>query len=254
MNFFGKRSLYKGYLSPIAETFVRSSTLLKKSSRKLEFKNSPFRTYFQQLQIDGWQFCWTQDNQDNVTTLAITPERYDLGVEIIEGRHKYWMLTPPTTENACIELVKAACAIKDDDVTISKYHGIFLSHNSEDKPFVRQLRELLLGKGVTQVWIDEAEILIGDSLIHKIQTGIEHSEYFGIVLSNNSIQSPWVQKELEQAMMMEISSRSVKVLPLLLKKCELPGFLQGKLYADFTSSEAYDKSIEKLLRRLEKNF
>lgn len=48
----------------------------------------------------------------------------------------------------------------------------------------------------------------------------------------------------------EIKTGSVVVLPLLYEKCELPPFLEGKLYADFTSELAFAESLEKLLRRL----
>jgi len=37
---------------------------------------------------------------------------------------------------------------------------------------------------------------------------------------------------------------------LLYEKCDLPAFLQGKLYADFTSTEEYADGLAKLLRRL----
>ena len=39
--------------------------------------------------------------------------------------------------------------------------SIFLSHNSKDKPFVRKLAERLKRHGVS-VWLDEAELNIGD--------------------------------------------------------------------------------------------
>ena len=48
--------------------------------------------------------------------------------------------------------------------------SIFLSHSHVDKPFVRRLASDLIDSGV-KVWLDEAEILIGDSLIEKIGTG-----------------------------------------------------------------------------------
>jgi hypothetical protein len=42
--------------------------------------------------------------------------------------------------------------------------SIFLSHSSADKPFARRLAGDLRARGV-RVWLDEAEIGIGDSLI-----------------------------------------------------------------------------------------
>ena len=48
----------------------------------------------------------------------------------------------------------------------------------------------------------------------------------------------------------ELARRQVKVLPILLEKCEIPPFLKGKLYADFTDQFSYDPSFAKLLHAL----
>ena len=45
------------------------------------------------------------------------------------------------------------------------------------------------------MWVDEAEIKLGDSLIEKIRDGLDRVEYVGVVLSNNSINSQWVKKK-----------------------------------------------------------
>ena len=49
--------------------------------------------------------------------------------------------------------------------------SIFLSHNSQDKPFTKRLARDLDNHEV-KYWLDEAEIKIGDSLIEKIRSGI----------------------------------------------------------------------------------
>ncbi|WP_052714259.1 toll/interleukin-1 receptor domain-containing protein [Paenibacillus dauci] len=124
--------------------------------------------------------------------------------------------------------------------------SIFLSHNSKDKEFVRKLALRLQNYNV-KIWFDEAEIKVGDSLIKKIENGIDDMEYLGVILSPNSIDSEWVNKEVEMALNEEICGRKVKVLPLLYKKCTIPGFLKGKLYADFTTKKKFEESFEKLL-------
>jgi hypothetical protein len=126
-------------------------------------------------------------------------------------------------------------------------HNIFLSHTSTDKPFTRILAESLKNVGIT-VWIDEAEIKVGDSLIEKIRDGIDSVDYFGIILSPFSVKSDWVKKELDVAMNQEIENKKVKVIPILHKKCDLPGFLKGKKYADFTTS--FTEGYNELMRRL----
>ena len=127
--------------------------------------------------------------------------------------------------------------------------SIFLSHNSNDKPFVRRLARDLDAHGI-QCWIDEAEIKVGDSLIEKIRQGLDSMSYVAVILSPDSINSAWVQKEVDVAMNQEILGRQVKVLPIMYKDCALPGFLLGKKYAKFTCEEDYDGSLEDLVRSI----
>lgn len=127
--------------------------------------------------------------------------------------------------------------------------SIFLSHSSRDKFFVRELADRLKAHGVT-VWLDEAELKIGDSLTERIGSAIEENDYLGIVLSRNSIDSAWVQKELQVAMQRELREKRVVVLPLLLEEVVLPPFLKDKLYADFTDPKKYDEALPRVLKAL----
>lgn len=251
INFYGRRSLYLGYLNRTAQDVLHSKPLYTKYSTYLDVTSEGeiFRPYFEQLAKDGWKLCW--DLEKSTIPIALTPEGYCLGCEIQVEEHCEVLITPPVSKASIEALIESVLGLSTVQVKKQKYQGIFLSHTSSDKPFVRRLKQSLLDHGVENVWIDEAEIMIGDSLIRKIQDGINKSEYFGIVLSPRSINSPWVQRELEQAMNIEIGSHHVKVLPLLFEECVLPGFLLGKLYADFTTDEKYEESLNLLLRRLE---
>jgi len=127
--------------------------------------------------------------------------------------------------------------------------SVFLSHNYSDKPFVRRLAADLDNQGIPY-WLDEAEIKIGESLIEKIRAGIDKVDFVAVVLSPNSVASPWVQREVDVAMNQEIMGRRVKVLPLMYRTCDLPGFLLGKRYADFTEDGRYLTAFEDLVRSL----
>lgn len=124
--------------------------------------------------------------------------------------------------------------------------GIFLSHNTGDKDFVRKLNLDLEAHGI-RTWIDEAEIKVGESLIEKIRSGIDEMEYLAVILSPASVASEWVRREVDVAMNQEIYNRRVKVLPLLFKRCELPGFLLGKKYADFSEGTNYQNAFRDLV-------
>jgi hypothetical protein len=129
---------------------------------------------------------------------------------------------------------------------------VFISHSFTDKKFVSRLAEDLTNRGI-EVWVDEAEIKIGDSLIEKIRAGIDQVDFVAVVLSHASIESEWVKKEVDVAVNQEIAGRRVKVLPIMIEKLsqdEIPGFLLGKLYADFSSEDNYREALRKLLERL----
>lgn len=251
--FFGYRKVWISYLNKTVENLVSNNEVYNKKSRRVSITESGNKLvpYFEQVAKDGWRLCIDTPPGIN-KVLAQTPELYELGIEIDLGGNVGWLLTPPKSNEAITALVKCGLELDEDDVIHQKYEGIFLSHTSDDKPFVRRLKNDLERHGVTKVWLDEAEIQIGDSLIKKIDEGLKMTKYIGVVLSPRSIKSAWVKKELDIAMTREIGSGEVVVLPLVMEECDLPSFLVGKLYADFYSPEKYEDSLQKLLRRLRK--
>jgi hypothetical protein len=132
----------------------------------------------------------------------------------------------------------------------STMKSVFISHSWHDKALARQIADVLTRLG-GHVWLDEAEIKLGDSLISKIRVGIDSVDYVIALISERSASSEWVSKELDIAMNQEIEGRSLKVLPILAGKCTLPGFLLGKLYADMSTQRAFKTSLPMLLDRLE---
>lgn len=127
--------------------------------------------------------------------------------------------------------------------------SIFLSHTWADKDFVRKLALDLDCHGI-RYWLDEAEIKFGQSLISKIREGIDEVDYVAVILSPRSVESTWVKYEVDVAMTQEIEGKRVKVIPMMIEKCELPGFLLGKYYADFTDESRYAETFKRLVEGL----
>ncbi len=128
-------------------------------------------------------------------------------------------------------------------------HQIFLSHNWHDKPIARKLADDLALKGIN-VWLDEREMKLGESLIEKICEAIDIVDYVIALVSRSSINSRWVAKELDIAMNQEIEGKRIKVVPILLDEVELPGFLKGKLYGDLRSMDNYDVVLSQIANRV----
>ena len=127
--------------------------------------------------------------------------------------------------------------------------SIFLSHSHKDRAFTSRLAADLTKHGV-RVWLDAAEIKIGDSLVDRLASAIAEMDYLGVILTRDSVRSAWVRKEVSVALTQEVHSRRVRVLPILAEKCELPAFLVDKVYADCTTTAKYDTALRRLLDRL----
>ena len=124
---------------------------------------------------------------------------------------------------------------------------VFLSYSSIDRVYAEKLASDLKSWGL-EVWWDRWEIKVGDSLATKIQEGLSAASWLAVVLTPASVRSPWVQRELNSALIQELEERAVVVLPLLFRDCKLPPFLRDKLYADFRTS--YGDGLQRLLERL----
>jgi len=108
---------------------------------------------------------------------------------------------------------------------------IFLSHNHADKPIVRQIAQTLeKAYGRDNVFYDEWSIQPGDSIISKMNTGIEKCKYFFFFVSENSLKSKMVELEW-QAAIIKLAS-GIKFIPIRLDKSLLPAILTQRLYID----------------------
>jgi hypothetical protein len=146
------------------------------------------------------------------------------------------------------DLVDAATHSKEQRHQQEKDRRIaFLSHSSQDKPFIRQLAADLTANGV-DVWLDEQRIRVGDSIPEKLAQGLAGSDFFLIAMSEHSAGSAWVQKELNNALVNEVQRRNVHILPLRLDETPMPAVINDKKYADF--SKSYKAGLDELLTAL----
>lgn len=121
---------------------------------------------------------------------------------------------------------------------------VFICHSSRDKPFIRHLCAELERHGVN-VWLDEKEIRVGESLRQRLESGLEQCEYVLVALSRSALESQWVQKELSAAFSLELYRKKDVLLPVLIEPAKLPIFLLDKKYADFSND--WSEGLNELL-------
>lgn len=130
---------------------------------------------------------------------------------------------------------------------------IFLSHSKPNKPFVRKLADRLKGDGV-DVWLDELEIKIGESIHQKVNDGLKKSDFFALVLSQASVKSKWVNEELSSASSIEkYQKKGIFILPILIEECDVPPLLLDRRYANFEQDEeaAYQELVDSIFHHFE---
>ncbi|MEW8050095.1 MAG: toll/interleukin-1 receptor domain-containing protein [Candidatus Thiodiazotropha sp.] len=91
---------------------------------------------------------------------------------------------------------------------------VFISYSRHDKAFVKKLVERLKQAGV-DIFYDEADIAIGESLAHSLQNAVQRAQYVLIVMSPEYFSSQWGKQELDLALQQEFENNRRKVIPLL---------------------------------------
>jgi type III restriction enzyme len=130
------------------------------------------------------------------------------------------------------------------EVTTKPLPKVFVSHNAEDKPFVRRMIKDLESADVS-VWFDEREINLGSSIIDSINDALADSDYLLLIHSKFGASSNWVKAEVAAALYRQISNEGMVVLSAVLDDTPLPPLLRDRLYVDFQKS--YDSAIKRLV-------
>jgi len=135
-------------------------------------------------------------------------------------------------------------------MTTSKLN-IFVSHASEDHDFVWELYKKMKKDlaDIANIFVDDWEIKVGDSIIRKIDEASQSSDFFIIVLSKHSIGKEWIRREIDIAFNRLIQGKS-SILPIWLEVSEeeIPPILLPIKAAIFDSRAIIDeKEYQKLI-------
>jgi hypothetical protein len=114
---------------------------------------------------------------------------------------------------------------------------IFISYSSQNSAFVEKLSSDLALVGHTP-WTDKVGINLGDWIVTDISEALSQSRCCVVVMSPEAIDSKWVEAEWKAVFWDSLTNQKIKIIPVLHKYCEMPFFLKGLMYADFTKSYA----------------
>lgn len=123
--------------------------------------------------------------------------------------------------------------------------NIFISHRKIDDAEAERLAyELRLANH--HVWLDEWDIGLGDSIIERINEGLEGATYVVVCYSSSGVTSPWMGREWMSALARQLNGYNVKILPVLLTGGGPPAILADLKHADLVKD--WDKGVSELLK------
>ncbi len=141
----------------------------------------------------------------------------------------------------------------------SSFPSCFISYSSRDPDFTQLIHQDLLAKGVP-CWLASENMKIGDKILDRLVQSIRLHDKLLLVLSENSIDSEWVEDEVTTAFEEERKRGRTVLFPVRLDDGIFTTHepwaakVRQRHIGDFTNwkdHDAYRKAFERLLRDLE---
>ena len=144
----------------------------------------------------------------------------------------------PPSDNASADPSASASAVEFD---------VFLSHNSQDKPLVRELADTLIAYGL-RPWLDERELVPGRPWQEAVEKIIATTKTAAVLYGPNG-PGPWEVREMRLALN-QFVRRELPVITVFLpgapEEPDCPPFLQDLTWVDLREGLT-DEGIGKLV-------
>ena len=140
-----------------------------------------------------------------------------------------------------------------------QFYSCFISYSSKDQDFAQRLHADLQNKGV-RCWFAPEDLKIGARTRPAIDEAIRVRDKLLLILSEQSIESGWVEKEVETAFEEERRRKETVLFPIRLDNTVMQ---TGEAWAadirrtrnigdfrDWKKHESYQKAFERLIRDL----
>lgn len=123
----------------------------------------------------------------------------------------------------------------------------FISYSTHDGAWAERLKAALAAQGV-KVWIDRDELRPGDVIVQSLETALTECRSYLLIVSPSAIKSDWVREEYHRAVTLAKSTdRPLRLIPVILGKAEVPGFLATRSWVEFLDDITFDSNLQRLV-------
>lgn len=141
-----------------------------------------------------------------------------------------------------------------------KYYSVFVGYGQPDSAFAETLAKDLMARGVS-CWLYSMDATVGKRVWGEITRKRQEAEKMIVICSAEAVIRDGVLKEIED----QIDEDPDKIVPISLDnlwkkegfliirgKTDLKPFLMERNYVDFSDPSTYNRSLNRLLRGLER--
>ncbi len=118
--------------------------------------------------------------------------------------------------------------------------NLFICNKATDKLKAEKLAKSLKDRG-HEVWFNDWEIGLGDSIVGKIEEGLAGATFLILCFSANCTDERWFDQKWMSALSRQLDGCQIKLLPVRISIGDPPLILTGRRYADLEG-----KFIEKV--------
>ncbi len=119
-----------------------------------------------------------------------------------------------------------------------EFYSCFISYSTKDQEFADRLYADLQNKGV-RCWFAPHDIQAGKKIHEQIDEAIRRYERLLLILSTNSMNSPWVKTEIRKARKREIEEKGRILFPV-----SIVPFTDIRMWESFYADEGIDLAEE----------
>jgi len=140
-----------------------------------------------------------------------------------------------------------------------EFYSCFISYSSRDQAFAERLHADMLAKGL-RCWLRPEDLKIGDRFQERIEESIRVFDKVMIVLSEASVESRWVEREVNAAREREYREKHTILFPIRIDDAIVNApqpwaadIRRARHIGDFRQwkdHDSYEKAFERLLRDL----
>ena len=124
-------------------------------------------------------------------------------------------------------------------------YDAFISYARQDRDIAKELAARLSDSGF-KVFFDEAELAVGESFAVSLVNAVKSASATLVLMSPEYFASDWTRSELEVSAAAELEKGTKsggRILPLLIRDCDIPPLLRLRTYADCRTKESFDASL-----------